>query len=444
MSIFGSVAAFYFLQSSRKLDLWFILSCLCGIIASFSFSTGLLVWPIGLFQALISKRRTVSSIILWSLIGVTVWVVYSYGWTGVSGFSYDYWLSHPVEGIEFFLANLASPFVFESFWQMAVPCGLALALVGLMIIIQMQKFRLAKKSIFGLSLIAYSLAASIATTVGRSFVGLPQALASRYTPIATIGVIGLYIVALTVSKSMRSKSSSFGAYAMLALLFLGLISGYAGGWQAGQYRHDSMQMSAYVLRTYSMQSNESIRTYLFPSDPTFVREGAAFLETQKMNVFSEPSIDISSLPIRNASDAVYAIDTCPSDIPPPIPYGQNPIAAPCPQHVPTSIHPVAIINSTQETITITGWAVDEKANSVASAVFIIIDGQIIVPTLYGIMRPDVAQSLRATSLEYSGFIATFSRSILKAGPHTIQLEIVGSGSQYAYLTPQIESLIIEN
>ncbi len=446
MSIFGSVAAFFFLQSSRKVDLRFTLACLCGILASFSWSTGLLVWPVGLFQALISKRRAVSSIILWTLIGVTAWGVYSYGWTAPSGFlQYEYSFSHPVEGIEFFIANLASPFVFaflSSFsptWPMAVPYGLALALVGLIIIVQMQKRRLAKKSIFGVSLMAYSLAASVATTVGRSSFGLPEALSSRYTPNAAIGVIGLFIVALTVSKGMRSKSSAFGAHAMLALLLLGLITGYVGGWQAGQYWQSSMQMSAYVLRTYPLQSNESIGNYLYPY-PTFVREGAAFLQTQKMNVFSEPSIDVSSLPIRNASNARYAIDTCPEYIP--LSFARSSTSAPCPQQVATSSYPVAVINSTQETVTITGWVVDEI--SVASAVFIIIDGHIMVPTLYGIMRPDVADSLGNPSFEYSGFIATFSPSILRAGLHTIQLEIVGSGSQYAYVTPQIESLIIEN
>ena len=455
MSIFGSVAALYFLESSKRVDLRFTLSCLCGILASFSFSTGLLVWPVGLFLALISKRRSVSSIMLWTLIGVTAWGLYSYGWSASSfvGFSrssflpYEYALSHPVEGIEFFLASLTSPLVFAynssfaSTWPMAVPYGLALALVGLIVIVQMQRRRLAKKCVFGLSLMAWSLAASVAATVGRSFSGVEGALASRYTPNAAIGVIGLFIVALTVSKGMRSKSSAFGAHAMLALLLLGLITGYVGGWQAGQYWHDSTQMSAYVLRTYSMQSNESIRNYS-SFDPMLFREGAAFLQTQKMNVFSEPSIDVSSLPIRNASDARYAIDTCPEYIPPSIPYGL--IAAPCPQHVATSGYPVAVINSTQVTITITGWVVDEKANSVASAVFILIDGHIMVPTLYGLMRPDVADNFRNTSFEYSGFIATFSSSILTAGPHIIQLEIVGSGSQYVYVTPQIESLMIEN
>jgi hypothetical protein len=448
MSIFGSVAAFFFLESSRKVDSRFTLACLCGILASFSWSTGLLVWPVGVFQTLITKRKAPGSIILWILIGLTAWGVYSYGWTAQSGFhQYEYALSHPVEGIEFFTANLASPFVFAylssfgSTWPMAVPYGVALALVGLIIIVQMQKRRLAKKSIFGLSLIAYSLAASLAATVGRSFLGVSGALASRYTPNAAIGVIGLYIVALTVSKGMRSKSSAFGAHAMLALLLLGLITGYVGGWQAGQFWRGSMQMSAYVLRTYPVQSNQIIGAYLY-FDTTFVREGSAFLETQKLNVFSEPSIDVASLSIRNASDARYAIDTCPEYVPQSYAYGAIP--APCPSYVLTSSYPVAVINSTQETITITGWAVDGKANSMAAAVFIIIDGQIIISTLYGLMRPDVANALKNPSFEYSGFVATFSSSILGGGSHTIQLEIVGSGGQYAYVTPQIESLMIEN
>ena len=98
---------------------------------------------------------------LWTLIGVSAWVVYSYHWTATFGFSaYEYSLSHPVEAIEFFLASLASPLVFAynssfaSTWPMAVPYGLALALVGLIVIVQMQRRRLAKKCVFGLSLTA--------------------------------------------------------------------------------------------------------------------------------------------------------------------------------------------------------------------------------------------------------------------------------------------------
>jgi hypothetical protein len=441
MGIFGSVAAFYFLGSGRTVDLRFAVSLLCGVLASFSWSTGLFVWPIGLLQILISKRRSIGSTSLWTLIGIVVWSVYSYGWYPIfSPSQYAYSFQHHVEGIEFFLANLASPFVLSS-WLMAFLFGLVLAVVGLVIMIQMIRGGLAKKSIFGLSLVMYSVAASVATTVGRSFLGVPGALASRYTPNAAIGIIGLYILVLSISRATRTKRSTFGAYALLALLLLGLISGYVGGWQAGQYWHDSMQISAYVLKTYSMQSDAGIRTYLV-WDPAIVRAGAPFLEAQKLNVFSEPSVNLSTLPIRNSLVTAYGIDTCPGSLPS-IHYGT--IMAPCSQHLSTSSYAVQVINSTtEETITITGWAVDVQDNSVASAVFIVIDGQIVIPTLYGLTRPDVADSLKNTNFENSGFIALFSSSVLRPGQHTVVLEIVSKNLTFAYVTPQADALVIEN
>jgi hypothetical protein len=443
MAIFGLIAAFYFLESSRTIDLRFAVASLCGVLASFSWSTGLLVWPIGLFQILVSKRRNITTATLWTLIGLVVWSVYFYNWAPTFGPSqYAYSVHHPTIGIEFFLANLASPFVFPPTWP--VPYGLALAVVGLVIIVQLTRGRLAKKSIFGLSLVMYSLAASVATTVGRSFFGVSAALWSRYTLDAAIGIIGLYILALSVSRATRAKRStfgSFGTHALLALLLLGLITGYVGGWQEGQYWHGSMQISAYVLRTYPMQSEAGIRTYLV-WDPAILRADAPFLEMQQLNVFSEPSINLSTLPIRNSSDTAYGIDTCPESLPSII---SGTITEPCSEHVPTSNYAVQVINSTtEETIIITGWAVDEQASSVASAVFIVIDGQIVMPTLYGLTRPDVAESLKNMNFENSGFIALFSSSLLRPGQHAIALAIVSKNSTFASITPRAGALVVEN
>ena len=448
VAIFGLVAAFYFLDESATVDLRFAVASLCGVLASFSWSTGLLVWPIGLFQILVSERRNITSASIWTLIGVAACGVYFYRWPptfGPSQYIHTYSFHHPIIGIEFFLANLASPFVLDSSLPMAVPYGLTLVVVGLVIMIQMVRGRLAKKSIFGLSLVMYSVAASVATAVGRSFFGVSAALWSRYTVDAAIGIIGLYILALTVSRATSTKRSAFGTFgthALLALLLLGLITGYVGGWQEGQYWHGSMQISAYVLKTYSIQSDAAIRTYLVFWDPAIARTGALFLETQKLNVFSEPSINLSTLPIRSSSDTAYGIDTCPESLPS---INNGTITEPCPQRIPTPNYAVQVVNSTtEETITITGWAIDEQANSVASAVFIVIDGQTVIPTLYGLTRSDVAESLKNTNFENSGFIALFSSSLLRPGQHTVALEIVSKNSTFAYVTPQAGALVIGN
>jgi hypothetical protein len=102
-----------------------------------------------------------------------------------------------------------------------------------------------------------------------------------------------------------------------------------------------------------------------------------------------------------------------------------------------------VVNSTaDDTIVITGWAAID--NSVAGAVFIVIDGQIAIPTLYGLSRPDVAESLRSDNVENSGFVAMFSSSLLRPGYHAVTLEIVSENAAFAYVSPEAAALTVQN
>jgi predicted SpoU family rRNA methylase len=66
----------------------------------------------------------------------------------------------------------------------------------------------------------------------------------------------------------------------------------------------------------------------------------------------------------------------------------------------------------EETITITGWAVDEEANSATSTVFIVIDGQIVILTLYGLTRSDVAESLNNANTDRATLITAAHKKVL--------------------------------
>jgi hypothetical protein len=61
---------------------------------------------------------------------------------------------------------------------------------------------------------------------------------------------------------------------------------------------------------------------------------------------------------------------------------------------------------------------------VGNSSFITINRSLDAPTLYGGDRPDVALALGNPDFEFSGFIATFSSSILPKGQYTISLKIV--------------------
>ena len=175
--------------------------------------------------------------------------------------------------------------------------------------------------------------------------------------------------------------------------------------------------------TYKIQSDENLRNYLHPV-PTVVRERAEFLERNKLNVFSEPAINLSTL-ILSSSKTLFALDTM---------NGKT---------VSQQTAPLVINSSQQGTITITGWAVDKQANDVASAVFITIDGRIDIPTLYGLDRQDVANYFKNSNFRFSGYIATFSSSILSEGEHIISLKIVSEDGVHYYHQEQVLYLVVK-
>jgi len=422
LMIFGAVATFCLLEVSRKIDLRFAFSLVSAILASFSLLFGLMVWPAGLVQIIsVSKRkRDLARILLWCLIGMLVFSSYFYGWVKPSYHPpLNYALTNPLGAGEYLLALLGAPLSYGVF--VAAAFGLVMALIAVLVIAHAYKGKLLRRNAVWLSFVVFIALSSLATTVGRGGFGVEQALSSRYTAITSLGIVGLYFLAISVSETLPAKSKSFGAHALLILILVGLIISYGVGWQAGQNWRHSREMGAYMLATYKIQSDENIRRYLY--DPALVRERAGFLEQNKLNVFSEPAINLSTL-ILSSSNTLFALNTINGKI------------------VPQQTTPLVINRSQEETITITGWAVDKEASDVASAVFITIDGRIDIPTLYGLDRQDVANYFKNPNFRFAGYIATFSSSILSEGEHTISLKIVSKDGIHYYYLEQILYLMV--
>lgn len=426
LMIFGVVAALYLLHTSKQINLRFALSSICAIVASFSLITGLMVWPAGLTQILMSQNeRKWRRAIVWVLVGVVTCTFYFYGWVK-PGYEppLDFVLRNPMASGEYFLALVGNVFMFGE--KSSIAYGLVISLIAVLVVIQAHKRGLLRKNGIWFSLIVFSFLASMSETVGRSGFGLWQALeASRYTPLTALGIIGIYLLSLSIYRSNAGgrMSRRFGTHALLALFLLGLIFSYNAGWQVGQMTRDSRQMGAYVLLTYKIQSDENIRSYdLYPT-PEIVRERAQYLDQSKLNVFSEPTINASTL-LPSSGSTLFSLEAI------------NEIRAPQPAV------PIVVNASKQQTVTLVGWAVDKQANGAASAVFITVDGKLDIPALYGLDREDVANGFKNPNFRYSGFVASFASSILSKGIHTLSLKIVAADGIHFYYAQQVASLSV--
>ena len=443
--IFTAVATFTLLEGCPKSTWSFVLAIVTATVASFSTLAGLLVWPVGLFQVLMrgcgkNSRRALMWIIAWSIVTGT----YFYGWAKPNGSPpWDYVFAHPFQGIVYLLSLVGAPFSFDL--RTAAAFGLAVVLILAVVLRQAYRMNVLKAGGVFLSLTVFGALSTLATTIGRSSLGIELALSSRYTPVTSLGIVGLYLLAIAVAQRSPGKerkrsgkprsggsivvNHNAAVHVLLALFLIGLILSYSGGWQEGANRRSSMEMAAYVLKTYQMQSDGNILNYVLRAEVSLVsvagvRERAQFLEQNGLNVFGEPTIATSSL-TSVGSDTYFALETINGQV------------------VSQTSPPVLVHAGQQGTITITGWAVDKQANATARAVFITIDGAIDLPTLYGGDRPDVAAAYGNPHFEYSGYIATFSSLILPKGQHTLSLEIVALNGHYVYYEQNVAYFVLE-
>ncbi|MGP8129097.1 MAG: hypothetical protein ACLP9D_14985 [Candidatus Bathyarchaeia archaeon] len=433
MMLFSAVATIYLLDKSRSFDFRFALSLLSAIVSSLSFFVvGLVIWPVAFLQvsSSVGERKLVRQGIICVAAAVT-FMCYFYGYRTVSYFGNVF--SAPLTVVIYFFALIGTPFsntIFPSSdTTVAVVFGVAITAFALYLFVLILRNRslLRNDASLWFWIVIFIGLCSLGNALVRSDWTVANAQASRYTPMTVLGIAGLYLLALSVWKVSQGRNRRFLVHALLVIIILGFAISSTAVWQGSHSFGDSRKMSAYVLETYHIQSDQNIENYLYPS-PNILRERAQFLEVRNWSVFANKVANPSSLTYIGY-DPLSSLDTINGVN---VEWTSNGTRS-----VPIIIHP-----GQQETITITGWAVDNRTD-VASVVWITVDGKIQIPTLYGLDRPDIANNLDNPNLRYSGFIASFSSSIFSLGNHTIYLTIVTSGEQYVYQSTETVDLSIE-
>jgi hypothetical protein len=222
--------------------------------------------------------------VIWGIAGAFIIAAYSYGLPNQTQLSHV--LSEPLAASGYFIALVGAPFSYEQITASAL--GILLILITVLVLWQGSRAGILRRNRMWLSLILFAGSSIFATTIGRSAIGQQGALDSRYTPVTVLGIVGLYFLALAVSRNSRSKRKNLAVRLLLVIVFVGLTVSYSGGWVAGQLWKCREETGAYVLRTYKTQSDDNIKASLNPSNARLFRELAAFLEQSKLNVFGGP------------------------------------------------------------------------------------------------------------------------------------------------------------
>ena len=409
----------YFLQRSRRLDGWVIASAAAGLVASFSFSNMLLLWPIGLGIIVLknppvergSGKGRASTLLFWGLLGAAVWAAYFVNWhkPGVHP-SFSYGLHHPVDFVRYICLYVSAPLEHGRPGRAEIAGAVLLLLYLGAAAVACRRWRKGNPlPAMPLALILFALGTALITAVSRVGFGPQEALESRYQTFSGLGLIALYLLCLPLLAKVRlqvGKCNITGALWGVLLLLLAVRPMYVQVFGEGYQSRGQMILTAYHLRTAPMQTDCSLKDV--GADAAFARRISDLLARLKFNVFAQPPLTLSA-GMRQAGE---------KELPHSIELFMGQPASPD--------SPTAVAAKETDTVSIVGHAQDNAAQAPAGGVFIEVDGGRDIPAAYGLPRPDVAKEPGTRRYCYSGFEADFAASLLKRGRHSLRVKVVSA------------------
>ncbi|MGQ9494577.1 MAG: hypothetical protein ACUVR2_12630 [Anaerolineae bacterium] len=313
----ATICALYLL-SARSLRST-ALAALCAVVASFSFSSGLLTWPVGLLY-LLTQRTEKRRAPWWGLAGLLTIAAYFTGYTSPGHHPSPLTaLSHPLETVAFFLGNVGAPLGGGSLLFSRLMGGCLLLLLLIYLYGRLKDAYLGNRqwsdaeTLLG-SMIIVSLLTSAVIAIARVGFDHPDwAMNSRYITFTSIGITGAYmlfarhrpVASAQVTDVLWPHNFSL-LPALMAIILVGLGASNIYGFQQGRALYASRLRAQYILQTYEIQPDEAL-TALF-INPMFVRERAGFLQEQRLSAFREP---INLLLLTQSGDSVPAGEILP-------------------------------------------------------------------------------------------------------------------------------------
>ena len=422
-----SLAAFYLIYLSSEVKKIkgsigiFTGAIVCGTVTAYSSSMGLLLWPAGLLQILLSpyaKRRKLFYSIIWSVIGAMEWLLF-FKLCGSNIYIHKSNFFPPdISVLKKFFTIIGSSLLWDK--NRAFILGLiifSLILLGLIILIRNKKV---KENSFLIAVLSFSILVSLLIVFsGRN----PSP--SRYATFTVLIIISIYSIFLDLNVSFKSIFFKIVIGVIIGIIFLNIPIIYYRAIIEGKKIKEYREKAAFILTTYDQQPDESLKI-LYPPSADKIKIYAPILEKLNYNVFSgkHEFLKVDDL-IPNEDSTFYNIDKV---------LLNNVITKQQKQFFYRDLE--------NEFIIISGWALDSSTEDLASEVYIEIDG-IIYPSFYGIERKDIADSFKNKNYRYSGFERAIKLADIGSGLHKLKLIIISKDGKTYFKTEDYEIELIE-
>lgn len=260
-----------------------IVAMCAAIAATYSFSNGLLTWPVVGILLLAQGRWKARHIGLWAAAFIVSVFLYYHGYQKPGHHpSLLYPLNHPYDYIRYIFAYLGSPLAFNK-REHAIVIGVLLTFA--LCLISFQSWRSGRerfqRDLPWLALALYSISSAAVTGIGRLGFGVDQAMSGRYTTISTPFVISVFVIAASWAgeRIERHKRLPRKWTAVVCLVSVLLLFSYATSFSRGVRkfaRTSAGQQKAKVCLEDAASADDECLKILYP-DAAIVRERAKML-----------------------------------------------------------------------------------------------------------------------------------------------------------------------
>jgi len=291
-----------FLSTTARYNrlLYFSLSILFAIIATYSSAMGVIVWVAGGIQIIIKNGQSKKIgqwiyIILWGIIGIIAFFIYSKGINNSAGLNFLFIITHPFKFLYFFF-SLISLISVHSLSVAAFPLGILLFSISVYAIYKIYKNKRLKENSFWIAIYIYSIIFALMISMGRGIFSFEYTDRSRYTSFTMLMIISMFAMLYDVfihSVKINEKKIFKLVFWCLLSLSIGL---NAIGVGFGFYQKHERQKVKEIVLNYKSKSDKELLT-LCPwcsnciwCENEFiemVKEDCSFLEKNHYNVFKK-------------------------------------------------------------------------------------------------------------------------------------------------------------
>lgn len=274
LNLLGAVIAIALL-TAPTLNAWTITGAtLAGLVSTFSFATGLVLWPLGAAMLVVRRtfgERSLGPLVAWCATGVIVYAAYFVGYESIPDHPP---VRNPIAIVAYAFAYLGAPLA-----PFSAALAFVLGGVGTAVAVwAFWKARSIETYLFPLALAGYAVGCGLITALGRAGFGIEQAVSSRYIPFANLFWIAL--LAVLVTGEERSKR---GAAIPCALIAAAVFAASALGVYRADERYDAFAEARNEL--VAGGGNEELLRRLTPASPEQREHWIDVLKEHRLSIF---------------------------------------------------------------------------------------------------------------------------------------------------------------